>query len=261
MAATRFKILAAAAALMAAGAAAAQTYQPGPAVRNYNDYRTTGAPSGFTLPSVPIQRRNDQSQPVRPSVQPVAPVQPPPPLTAPAAENHAPPVQEKAKPAPKSQSVSSAAQSLPAAAPAKYVKGMSLTGRGKAYDGHSLVVDGHAVRLDGADAPGLLQQCKTAGGASWRCGEESYRRLAALVDGQKVTCRVEGQAGEGAAAVCSFQGTRDVAEVMVREGLAIPNGHDKGRYSAAASSARAGRVGMWVGTFEAPWKWRESNAR
>lgn len=261
MAATRIIILATVAVLSATVTATAQT-RPGTVERrDFATFNTTGTPTGYTLPRVPIQRRNAQPTPPMPTVQPYRPMQ----AESPPPEPENPKSLEtgKVKSEPKDQSVPVAVQSLAPAQtpPAKYVKGMTVSGKAKAFDGHSLVVDGHAVRLDGADAPGLLQPCRAGAGATWRCGEDSYRRLASLVDGRKVTCRVEEQVGNGAAAICSVQGVRDLAEVMVREGFAIPNGHDEGRYSAAAAAARAGKVGMWVGSFESPSRWRESASR
>jgi len=232
--------------------------QPGYTTPDYGQYRGTGVPSGsFTLPTVGLQRRDvpprppaDQLPTFKATTQPL-PVEP---------AKDASPTVGKVKTVsepPKSQSASSGAAAVPPAAqPQRYPKGMIITGLGKAYDGHSLVVDGHAVRLDGADAPGLVQTCQTHDSVAWRCGESAYRRLSSLVDGRKVTCRVEEQVGEGAAAVCSVQGIRDVAETMVREGLAVPNGHDEGRYAAPVQAARNSRSGMWVGSFQAPWLWR-----
>jgi len=232
--------------------------QPGYTTPDYGQYRGTGVPSGsFTLPTVGLQRR--EVAPRIPADQPPtfkATTQPLPAEPAREASPSVGKVKTVSEP-PKSQSGSSGAAAVPTASqPQRYVKGMTFSGRGKAYDGHSLVVDGHAVRLDGADAPGLVQTCQTHASVAWRCGESAYRRLSSLVDGKKVTCRVEEQVGEGAAAVCSVQGVRDLAEALVREGLAVPNGHDEGRYAASAQAARNSRSGMWVGSFQAPWLWR-----
>lgn len=140
-----------------------------------------------------------------------------------------------------------------------YSAGMSISGTAKVLDGQSMAIDGKSVRLDGIEAPGLSQTCRTALGTDWPCGQKSFMRLADLADGKKVSCSVTEQAGEGAAATCSVRGIADLGQFLAGEGLAVPNGHDRGRYSTAASAARASKSGVWGGTFEAPWVWRRKN--
>lgn len=244
----------------------------------YTQYSTTGQPSGsFTLPSVPLQRRSTLQQAYppqqrnifnpttqstqqgssdaaaqRPNITPSAPENP-----NALATGRSITAQDQAK----EQSASTGqvgtlkTTSTSPGAPT-YTAGMIVTGKAKVYDGHSLLVDGVPVRLDGADAPGLLQTCQTTAGMAWRCGEQAYRRLKDLVEGRKIVCRVTAQIGTGAAAICSETTVGDVAKMMVAEGLAVPNGHDSGRYAGTANAARTARAGMWVGSFEAPWKWR-----
>mgnify|MGYP001057567523 FL=1 len=238
----------------------------------YPAFRTTGVPTGnFALPTVPLRALPKPEEPVfkatsLPLDQTVRdeaesatePARSDPTAPGRVITRSAPPASQNA-PAAASMAISPSASSQ--SSKVRYTAGLIISGKAKAYDGHSLVVDGHAIRLDGADAPGLLQICRTTAGVAWRCGEDAYRRLASLVDGKTVSCRVEQQVGEGAAAVCSMPGIKDVADLMVREGLAVPNGHDRGRYAGSADSARQARIGLWVGPFEAPWTWRARQRR
>lgn len=144
-------------------------------------------------------------------------------------------------------------------AESKYKAGMSLYGRARAYDGHSLLVDGHPVRLNGIEAPGLRQLCSTASRTSWRCGQKSFERLAALVGTGKVRCTVTAPAGHGAAATCSASQTKDIGALLVAEGLALPNRQSVGSYNAQALSAMKARRGLWMGPFTDPAKWRLEN--
>jgi len=240
---------------------------------SYAPFPTTGLPSrGFTPPLVPLVRPTDTSaansnnsvtsQPTAAAVSdnsgrqssPVPPVPSSPENPNAMATGHVMSVQE---PSAGSRSSSNAKSPTPTV---RYFPGQEIVGTAIAYDGHSLAVEGHAIRLDGVDAPGLLQTC-TIKGVPWRCGEKAYRRLASLVKGRKVVCRVTEQVGSGAAAVCSSREVKDLAEVMVREGLAVPNGHDRGRYSGPVAGAKQSRAGMWVGEFESPKIWRSANVR
>lgn len=138
----------------------------------------------------------------------------------------------------------------------KYPSGMVVEGKASVYDGQNLVVEGVPIRLDGAEAPASAQQCMTRKSLVWNCGKRASDRLTELASGRKVRCVVTEPLGAGAAAICSVTGISDLGAAMIREGWAVSNGHDRGRYSAQQMSAKAGRVGMWVGPFEAPWAYR-----
>lgn len=138
----------------------------------------------------------------------------------------------------------------------KYRAGMTISGKARAVDGQELVVDGVALVLEGVDAPGLRQVCSAPMGTGWRCGQKAKDRLASLVGDGIVRCKVTRPAGTGAAAVCSASQSKDVGEILISEGLAVPN-KKRGSYyrPAALRAANTGR-GMWMGQFEAPATWR-----
>lgn len=153
------------------------------------------------------------------------------------------------------------AQKQPVQAPKvekKYRKGMVLSGNAAVKDGHSLVVDGHPVRLNGVEAPGLAQMCNTPSMTVWPCGSKAAQRLVQLIDGDAVTCQVVDQAGHGAAAVCSTRSIRDLGEMLVSEGFAVPNSHGR-TYGAVALSAQQARKGLFIGSFIHPTRWRIQN--
>jgi endonuclease YncB( thermonuclease family) len=140
----------------------------------------------------------------------------------------------------------------------KYVKGMVLSGHADVWDGHSLVVDGHPVRLNGIEAPGLAQMCNTASMTVWPCGAKASQRLIQLINGDNVSCRVMDQAGHGAAAVCSTRSIGDLGEMLVSEGLALPNSFGS-KYGVTAQSAKKARKGLFIGSFIHPSRWRLQN--
>lgn len=243
----------------------------GYAVRpDYHRYQTTGMPNGFVMPHVNLQRPGiyNTNQPSNSPI-PLSGVNP----TANVQNNNLSAAVEPENPKAletgrvKTDSTKQITVQEPAASVAatknstiKYSPGQVISGKAKIFDGHSLLINGNAIRLDGADAPGAVQTCTSGTGTAWRCGEVAYRRLAELTTDRKVTCRVTEQVGDGAAAICSASGVSDLASVLVREGLAIPNGHDHGRYGAAVNSARSGKIGMWEGSFTLPSKWRAANS-
>lgn len=149
----------------------------------------------------------------------------------------------------------------PPAAPKKprYAVGQVIVGRAAVADGHSMTVSGHAIRLHGVEAPGLAQTCSTASGTAWRCGQEAMKFLSSLADGKDVTCTVTAPAGHGAAALCGGRSAQDLGKAMAEAGLAVPNGHDRGYYSAASAAAKQAGRGLWLGRFDPPWDWRRGN--
>jgi endonuclease YncB( thermonuclease family) len=153
------------------------------------------------------------------------------------------------------------ASQLPSGQQTKYPEGTVIRGEASVYDGQNLVVDGAPVRLDGAEAPGLAQKCLTSRALVWACGVKAAEKLRDLVSGRTVTCVVTEPLGQGAAAICSVTGIADLGRNMISEGLAVSNGHDHGRYFSTQAQAKGFRRGIWIGSFEAPWKWRAINGQ
>jgi endonuclease YncB( thermonuclease family) len=136
-----------------------------------------------------------------------------------------------------------------------------LAGRARAMDGDSLEIGGRRVRLFGIDAPELHQDCRTAAGQAYACGQAARRALAELVDGHAATCTPVGQSHDRAVALCRANG-RDLGEEMVRLGHALElRNFSRGRYGAAEREARAARRGLWAGSFEEPAAWRREHGR
>lgn len=121
-------------------------------------------------------------------------------------------------------------------------------------DGDGFMAAGLRVRLLGMDAPEIDQTCQDTQGREWPCGKRARWRLMELLKGRRLELDVHGVDCYGRLlCVCRADG-EDVAEVMVREGLAVSYGDE--RYAQAeAAAARAGR-GMWQGFFETPESWR-----
>lgn len=136
-------------------------------------------------------------------------------------------------------------------------------------DGDSLVFN---IRLRGIDAPEYDQQCKTAAGECYPCGEKSMRSLQALLRGSTnetgageghVSCLFHEMDRYGRAIMsCDLLGGRSLAEGMVRQGQAIlapkyiQSPTRLKRYRAAQAEAKQHRRGLWQGSFDTPAQWR-----
>lgn len=126
--------------------------------------------------------------------------------------------------------------------------------------GDTLKVEGERIRLFGIDAPEGGQTCAGADGREWACGAESAAQLKRLVAaaGGRVSCVIEMRDGDGVAvSTCDAAGV-DLGAAMVEAGLAVTCRQYPDRYADEQAKARRHKVGLWAGTFEAPWDWREA---
>lgn len=228
--------------------------------QNYDSYRPSSG-----LPSVGLPRQETMGyQLVKPQTEPraVASDVPERPQAGQQRRTDAGAIRNPDKAARQPQAPAEAPVSrLPSNDQTKYPQGTVLRGKATIYDGQNLVVAGVPIRLDGAEAPALAQTCLTNRALVWACGSRAAERLRDLVSARPVSCVVTEPLGQGAAAICSVTGISDLGRNMVSEGLAVSNGHDRGRYSSVQAQAKGFRRGVWIGSFEAPWKWRATNGQ
>lgn len=133
-----------------------------------------------------------------------------------------------------------------------------LAGRARVIDGDTVEVQGQRIRLHGIDAPESAQECATATGRSYRCGQAAADALARTVRGASVACAVRGTDRYGRRiAVCYLDGT-DLNAWMVSAGHALAYRRYSMDYVPQERRARTNGLGMWQGSFEAPWDWRRA---
>ncbi|MDQ0503861.1 thermonuclease family protein [Xanthobacter agilis] len=131
-----------------------------------------------------------------------------------------------------------------------------VAGPATVIDGDTLRLDGQRIRLTGMDAPELAQTCMRDG-QSWPCGATARFALVELVQRGDVFCAGSGADAYGRMlARCTVDGV-DIAEELVRQGLALADG----RYGTAEAEARAARRGLWAGRFERPRDYRAAHPR
>jgi endonuclease YncB( thermonuclease family) len=137
-------------------------------------------------------------------------------------------------------------------------------GRGiTVQDGDSFVIQQTTIRLDGIDAPEIKQNCFSADGSIWRCGGEARNQLAKMLRKGDVKCEPQAKDRYGRTiAKCSARGIPDIAEELVRQGLAINAAKiGEGKYALAEEEAKNAKRGLWQGKFERPTEFRLHNPR
>ncbi len=133
-----------------------------------------------------------------------------------------------------------------------------IQGKARIIDGDTLEIGIDRFDLYGIDAPEEDQTCER-GGAQWRCGLEATFAMAALLETHWISCRRRGvDAGGNLTADCRIGGPKGISvnEEFVRRGWALVRPPSAGEFAAAEREAKAAQVGLWSGTFVAPWEWR-----
>ena len=133
-----------------------------------------------------------------------------------------------------------------------------------AIDGDTLKSKDAEVRLYGIDAPELYQTCTGADGKAWDCGRAAQAKLKALVARRAVDCTPKSRDKfNRTVAVCYTSAVQDLGEALVREGLAVNFGvgDAPGPYSVAEADAQVAKRGVWRGSFDKPFDWRQAHPR
>lgn len=120
------------------------------------------------------------------------------------------------------------------------------------FDGETLGLGDRIIRLSGIAAPTRGETC---GGDAARvdCGAAAAARLAALLNGQVVTCRIEGHDGFRRGLARCIAGGRDLNAAMVEQGFALASVSVLRPLEVAA---RDGRQGLWADASLMPAEWR-----
>lgn len=132
-----------------------------------------------------------------------------------------------------------------------------IAGQTSIIDGDTIEIHGQRIRLWGIDAPESSQLCRNANSDLYRCGADAANKLAGFTTGKVVSCVPVDRDRYGRTVARCAVGDIDIAEWLVRSGLALdwPR-YSHGRYGVAQEDAnRAGR-GIWAGTWAPPWEYR-----
>ena len=130
----------------------------------------------------------------------------------------------------------------------------------KVNDGDSLRSGKLRIRIFGIDAPELKQQCQDQNGSAWACGLAARQQLENLLDADKLLhCELRDVDRYGRLVMQCFRGTVDIGAAMVRSGHALAYRSFSQLYVADEKHASSARNGVWQGSFQPPWEWRQQN--
>ena len=115
--------------------------------------------------------------------------------------------------------------------------GERLAGRARVLDGDTIVVSGITVRLKGVAAPEVAHFGEPGAG-----GEEAKAFMVELVEGETVVCDLTQERTHGRRVGWCYRDGQDVAEALIRAGLA----RDCPRFSAGRYAAVEPSIGTRV---------------
>jgi len=133
-----------------------------------------------------------------------------------------------------------------------------LSGRATVIDGDTIDIAGERVRLHGIDAPELGQTfwCK---GREFDCGAMAMAALEALIADIELRCEpIERDCYGRLVAKCFSRSGVDVCRRLVASGWALAFRRYSLDYVPDEIKAKEAFRGLWRGTFDKPWEWRQS---
>ncbi|MER8710277.1 thermonuclease family protein [Mesorhizobium sp. M1088] len=138
-----------------------------------------------------------------------------------------------------------------------------IGGVASVIDGDTIEVHGQRIRFNGIDAPESRQYCSDAKGFAYPCGRRAADGLDAfLAASRPVQCTLVtwDRYGRFVGDCRRADGAR-VASWMVDQGQALDWPlYSHGAYAGQQAKAEAAKLGLWAGTFQAPWEWRLAHA-
>ncbi|MES0049273.1 thermonuclease family protein [Mesorhizobium sp. M0053] len=142
-------------------------------------------------------------------------------------------------------------------------KPVAVAGVASVIDGDTIEIHDQRIRFNGIDAPESRQYCDDAKGFEYPCGRRSAEALDAFLAASKpVHCSFVTWDRYGRfVGDCTRADGIDIAAWMVEHGQALdwPK-YSGGAYAAQQAKAKASKVGLWVGSFQAPWDWRAKHS-
>ena len=129
-----------------------------------------------------------------------------------------------------------------------------IEGGASAIDGDSLNMQ---IRLFGIDTPEAAQICKDLQGREYACGQVASDALASLIQDKIISCEVKTRDRYHRPVAICYADDLDIGGALVDQGLAVAFRRYSDKYVANEERARTAKRGLWAGTFEMPWDYRE----
>ena len=136
----------------------------------------------------------------------------------------------------------------------------SITGPARIIDGDTLLIGQTKIRLLGIDTPEANQHCARRDGNSYRCGEVASNRLRELVGLEHTRCEGQAQDRHGRLLATCYSARTILNDEMVRSGWAVAYRQYSNMYVSLENEAKQARRGMWEGSFQMPWDWRQESS-
>jgi len=133
-----------------------------------------------------------------------------------------------------------------------------IAGQARVVDGDTLEIGAVKVRLYGIDAPEAKQTCQRDG-LDWLCGAAAAKHLRDLIGGADVSCEGDETDRYGRTIAVCQTSTLELNAAMVQAGMALAFRRYSSKYVEDEDGARVKKLGLWSGTFIAPWDWRHSH--
>ncbi|OPZ78872.1 MAG: Succinoglycan biosynthesis protein ExoI [Alphaproteobacteria bacterium ADurb.Bin438] len=130
---------------------------------------------------------------------------------------------------------------------------IKLKGIAKVFDGNTVTLDGKRIHLYGIEAPRIDQTCADNYRRLYYCGRVATEKLAKLIGTKEIECTIIGEEKDTTYGVC-LSGSDDIGAYMVGLGYAFPNPKFGQVYFPYESHAKTKLLGLWQGSFYAPWQ-------
>tara|TARA_B100001123_G_C14696429_1_gene783423 strand:+ start:108 stop:623 length:516 start_codon:yes stop_codon:yes gene_type:complete len=141
----------------------------------------------------------------------------------------------------------------------------TILGKARVIDGDTIEINKKKIRLFGIDAPEKKQMCKKIYMSffifnlkkDYECGEKSTLALLNKLKDKKIKCIVEKKKDKYKRniGICYVK-NQDINKWLVRNGYAVAYKKYSKKYVSDEQYAKENELGIWVGTFTNPEKWR-----
>ena len=141
----------------------------------------------------------------------------------------------------------------------------TISGNAKVIDGDTIKINKKKIRLFGIDAPEKKQICKKLYISffifnfqeDYKCGEKSALALLKKLKNKKVECIFEEKKDiyKRNIGTCYIK-NQDINKWLVKNGYAIAYKKYSKKYVLDEKYAKENKLGIWVGNFVEPEKWR-----
>ena len=145
-----------------------------------------------------------------------------------------------------------------------------IEGFAKVIDGDTININSKKIRLEGIDAPEIKQKCSKPFinissfisfqfSKSYSCGVTSKIKLINKIDNSKIKCVSTSKDRYKRYLATCYKGKTNLNKWMVRKGYAVAYKKYSKDYIIDEEFAKKNKLGMWVGDFTTPEKWRKLN--